>query len=69
MLDDVHAMNHERICFQTKAGLCCASETDAKSDARPDVIEVDLSIVAAAGFVAFSLAPHSLYIGFIEVRI
>ncbi len=69
VLDSVHAMNHEKRYFQTKPGLCCAFETDAKNGARPDVIEVDLSIVAAAGFVAFSLPPHSLYIGFIEVGI
>ncbi len=69
VLDGVHAMNHETQCFQTKAGICCASATDAKNGARPDVVEVDLSIVATAGFVAFSLAPHSLYIGFIEVGI
>ncbi len=57
------------IVVSDKAWVCCASETDAKSGARPDVVEVDLSIVAVAGFVAFSLAPHSLYIGFIEVGI
>lgn len=69
VLDSVHAMNHGKRCFQTKPWLHCASKADAKSGARPDIVEVDLSVVVTAGFVAFSLPPHSLYIGFIEVGI
>ena len=35
----------------------------------PDVVQVNFSIVAVAGFCAFCLTPHTLYIGLIEVRI
>ncbi len=36
---------------------------------RPDVVEMDLSIVAVASLGAFSLASHALNIGLVEVRI